>query len=122
MTIATRAHTRPSPRSALHVLRLIVDAVLLLPRNLAVAILIVYRRVISPLYGDVCRYYPSCSSYTLQAIQRHGLAIGTFFGARRLLRCHPWAEGGFDEIPARRSFRYVVTRSGFVLPSSQRKG
>jgi putative membrane protein insertion efficiency factor len=105
-----------------HPLLIALDALLLLPRNLAVAILVVYRRVISPLYGDVCRYYPSCSSYTLQAIQRHGLLIGVFFGARRLLRCHPWAEGGFDEIPEKRSFRHVVTRSGFVLPSSQRKG
>jgi putative membrane protein insertion efficiency factor len=99
-----------------------VDALLLLPRNVAVGLLVVYRRLISPLYGDVCRYYPSCSSYTLQAIQHHGLAIGAFFGVRRLLRCHPWAEGGFDEIPEKRSFRYVVTRSGFVRPSSQRKG
>jgi putative membrane protein insertion efficiency factor len=122
MSVVTRAPSSPSTGSALHVLRIIVDALLLLPRNLVIAVLIVYRRVVSPLYGDVCRYYPSCSSYTLQAIQRHGLAIGAFFGARRLLRCHPWAEGGFDEIPVKRSFRYVVTRSGFVLPSSQRKG
>lgn len=108
--------------AARHPLLIALDALLLIPRNVAVAILIVYRRVISPLYGDVCRYYPSCSSYTLQSIQRFGLLIGVFFGARRLLRCHPWAEGGFDEIPEKRSFRHVVTRSGFVLPSSQRKG
>ncbi|RWZ67881.1 membrane protein insertion efficiency factor YidD [Labedella populi] len=105
-----------------HPLLIAFDALVLVPRNVAVAILIVYRRVVSPLYGDVCRYYPSCSSYTLQAIQRFGLLIGAFFGARRLLRCHPWAEGGFDEIPEKRSFRHVVTRMGFVLPSSQRKG
>lgn len=122
MTITGRTTTGPSWTTALHFLRIVLDGVLLIPRNLAVAILVVYRRVISPLYGDVCRYYPSCSSYTLQSIQRHGLVIGAFFGARRLLRCHPWAEGGFDEIPVKRSFRYVVTRSGFVLPSSQRKG
>jgi putative membrane protein insertion efficiency factor len=122
MTAVTGTHTAPTSPSVLHVLRVIVDAVLLIPRNAAVAVLVVYRRIISPLYGDVCRYYPSCSSYTLQSIQHHGLLIGVFFGGRRLLRCHPWAEGGFDEIPAKRSFRYVVTRSGFVLPSSQRKG
>lgn len=121
MSVATRMPSAHGT-SALHVLRIIVDALLLVPRNLAIAVLVVYRRVISPLYGDVCRYYPSCSSYTLQSIQRHGLTIGTFFGARRLLRCHPWAEGGFDEIPVKRSFRYVVTRPGFVLPSSHRKG
>jgi putative membrane protein insertion efficiency factor len=122
MTVVARAHGGSSGTTSLHVVRIIVDALLLVPRNIAIALLIVYRRVVSPLYGDVCRYYPSCSSYTLQAIQRHGLAIGTFFGGRRLLRCHPWADGGFDEIPAKRSFRYVVTRPGFVLPSSQRKG
>lgn len=108
--------------AARHPLAIALDALLLIPRNLAVAILIVYRRLISPLYGDVCRYYPSCSSYTLQSIQRFGLLIGFFLGARRLLRCHPWAEGGFDEIPEKRSFRYVMTHAGFVLPSSQRKG
>lgn len=112
----------PEVRSPAAVLRTAVDVMLLVPRNVAVAVLIVYRRIVSPLYGDVCRYYPSCSSYTLQAVQRHGLLIGTFFGARRLARCHPWAEGGFDEIPEKRSFRYVVTRPGFVVPSSQRKG
>ncbi|PSL37966.1 hypothetical protein CLV49_1574 [Labedella gwakjiensis] len=122
MTITGRTTTGPSWATVLYLLRLLVDGVLLIPRNVAVAILVVYRRLISPLYGDVCRYYPSCSSYTLQSIQRHGLVIGAFFGARRLLRCHPWAEGGFDEIPVKRSFRYVVTRSGFILPSSQRKG
>lgn len=122
MTAATHTASRPSSSTFLHVARLVVDVLLLLPRNVAVAVLVVYRRLISPLYGEVCRYYPSCSSYTLQAIQRHGFAIGTLFGARRLARCHPWAAGGFDEIPTKRSFRYVVTRSGFVLPSSQRKG
>jgi putative membrane protein insertion efficiency factor len=102
--------------------RIVVDAALLVPRNLAIALLVVYRRVISPLYGDVCRYYPSCSSYTLQAVQHHGLLLGAFFGGRRLLRCHPWAEGGFDEIPEKRGFRHTVTRLGFVVPTSQRKG
>lgn len=114
--------TTPTVHADRSLVAIAVDALLLLPRNVAVALLVVYRRLISPLYGDVCRYYPSCSSYTLQAIQHHGLLIGAFFGARRLLRCHPWAEGGFDEIPEKRTFRYVVIRSGFVLPSSQRKG
>ena len=58
---------------------------LLLPRNAAVLILRGYRAVISPLYGDVCRYYPSCSRYTLEAIQEYGLVRGT--GARGL--AHP---------------------------------
>lgn len=94
----------------------------LLPRNICVAILTVYRAVISPLYGDVCRYYPSCSHYTLQAIQQHGVVRGVWLGTRRIARCHPWAEGGVDDVPARSHDRYRVTRSGFVVASSHGKG
>lgn len=91
--------------------------VVLLPRNLCVAILTAYRTVISPLYGDVCRYYPSCSHYTLQAIQKHGVFKGVWFGTRRIARCHPWAEGGIDDVPEHRHNRITVTRSGFVVPT-----
>lgn len=90
---------------------------MLAPRNVCVAILKVYRAVISPLYGDVCRYYPSCSHYTLQAIQHHGVVRGVWLGTRRIARCHPWAEGGIDDIPADRHDRYAITRFGFVVPS-----
>ena len=86
----------------------------LLPRNICVAILVAYRAVISPLYGDVCRYYPSCSSYALQAMQQHGVVRGAWLGARRILRCHPWAAGGVDDIPEPLS-RLATTRAGFVL-------
>jgi uncharacterized protein len=91
--------------------------VVLAPRNACVAILKVYRAVISPLYGDVCRYYPSCSHYTLQAIQHHGVIAGVWLGTRRIARCHPWAEGGIDDIPEDRHDRYAVTRFGFVVPN-----
>ena len=95
---------------------------LLVPRNICVAILTAYRAVISPLYGDVCRYYPSCSHYTLQAIQHHGVTRGVWLGTRRIARCHPWAEGGIDDIPADRHDRYAVTRFGFVVANSHGKG
>jgi uncharacterized protein len=88
---------------------------LLLPRNLVVLLLRVYRAVISPLYGDVCRYYPSCSAYGLQAVQEHGVVIGAFLTVRRILRCHPWAAGGVDDVPRRRTRRYALTRFGFVV-------
>jgi len=90
--------------------------VLLLPRNVCVLILRAYRTVISPLYGDVCRYYPSCSAYALEAIQQHGVIKGVWLGSKRIARCHPWAVGGVDDVPARSPHRHSTTRFGFVSP------
>jgi len=64
-----------------------------------IGLLRLYRLVISPLYGDVCRYYPSCSAYALRAVGVHGAVRGSYLSARRLLRCHPWAPGGYDPVP-----------------------
>ena len=68
-------------------------------KHVLVLLLRAYRAVISPLYGQVCRYYPSCSAYALEAVERHGAARGTWLTVRRLGRCHPWAEGGVDHVP-----------------------
>jgi uncharacterized protein len=92
--------------------------VMLLPRNACVLILRAYRAVISPLYGDVCRYYPSCSAYALGAIQQHGVVKGVALGTWRLARCHPWAKGGVDDVPPARVPRYQITRFGFVVKAS----
>ena len=59
----------------------------------------VYRLVVSPLYGNVCRYYPSCSAYALRAVEVHGAVRGSWLAGRRLLRCHPWTPGGYDPVP-----------------------
>ncbi|MGI8457855.1 MAG: membrane protein insertion efficiency factor YidD [Propionibacteriaceae bacterium] len=64
-----------------------------------IGLLKAYRLVISPLYGQVCRYYPSCSAYALGAVQRHGAVRGSWLAIRRLVRCHPWAAGGYDPVP-----------------------
>lgn len=85
-----------------------------LPRNLCVVVLRIYRAVISPLYGDVCRYYPSCSAYALGAIQHHGVVKGIWLGSRRIARCHPWAEGGIDDVPESSSHCHRISRFGFV--------
>lgn len=58
-----------------------------------------YQRFISPLTPPSCIYTPSCSTYTYQAIQKYGALKGTYMGARRILRCHPWAQGGHDPVP-----------------------
>ena len=58
-----------------------------------------WRLLISPLYGNVCRYYPRCSAYALRAVSVHGAVKGSWLTARRLLRCHPWAPGGYDPVP-----------------------
>ena len=58
-----------------------------------------YKLTISPLLGPRCRFYPSCSSYAIEAIQLHGVMRGSVLATRRLSRCHPWHEGGVDLVP-----------------------
>jgi putative membrane protein insertion efficiency factor len=58
-----------------------------------------YQQFLSPLLGSNCRYYPSCSQYTYDAIAKYGVAKGGWMGLRRIGRCHPWHAGGFDPVP-----------------------
>lgn len=89
----------------------------LLPRNAGVLLIRAYRAVVSPLYGDVCRYYPSCSAYGLGAVQHRGLVVGSSLTAWRIVRCNPWSRGGVDDVPMPRVRRFHVTRFGFVIPA-----
>jgi putative membrane protein insertion efficiency factor len=58
-----------------------------------------YRLLLSPWLGSACRFTPSCSLYSIEALERHGAAQGSYLTLRRLARCHPWCDGGHDPVP-----------------------
>lgn len=68
-------------------------------RRAATFVIRVYQWTVSPLLGPACRFYPSCSHYALEAIERFGVLRGGWLAVRRLARCHPWHPGGFDPVP-----------------------
>lgn len=86
------------------------------PRNAAIAIMKLYRLIISPLYGQVCRYYPSCSRYSMEAYQQRGFLIGIALTVWRLLRCNPFSSGGIDDVSPARNSRFDLDTRGFVRP------
>jgi len=61
--------------------------------------LVAYKRFISPLLPAACRFYPSCSAFAAEAVGRHGVLRGGAMAVGRLMRCHPWSDGGFDPVP-----------------------
>jgi len=68
-------------------------------KQLLVGLIKLYQWCLSPFFASSCRFYPSCSSYAVQAINKHGALKGSFLSVRRLGRCHPWHEGGHDPVP-----------------------
>lgn len=97
----------------------LAQIVWLAPRNLLILLVKGYRKVISPLYGDVCRYYPSCSAYGLGQFQQRGVVLGAVFTAWRIIRCNPWSQGGVDQVQPG-SGLFQVNQHGFVLPKPKK--
>jgi uncharacterized protein len=74
-------------------------------RTLAILPIRVYQRLISPMVGPHCKYYPSCSEYAAQSIRDYGILRGLILAGWRVLRCNPWSHGGFDPVERQRLFR-----------------
>lgn len=68
-------------------------------KRLFIFLIDAYRLTLSPFFGQQCRFYPTCSQYTREAIERHGACKGSWLGVKRIARCNPWCEGGVDEVP-----------------------
>ncbi len=74
-----------------------------LPALAVVGVLRLWQMLVSPVYGQTCRFYPSCTAYAVEAVTVHGLLRGGWLAVRRLGRCHPWNPGGVDLVPARKA-------------------
>jgi len=68
-------------------------------RRLLPVLIRAYQYAVSPFLAPSCRFYPSCSTYALEAVERHGSLRGAWLAVKRLLRCHPWHPGGCDPVP-----------------------
>lgn len=71
-------------------------------KHLFVALILFYRRIISPLKPPTCRFYPTCSHYGMVALKRHGVFLGGWYTLVRLVKCHPFHPGGVDDVPPKR--------------------
>lgn len=69
-------------------------------QRLLIGLVKAYRLTLSPWIGGACRFTPSCSLYSIEALQTHGAAAGSYLTLARIARCHPWCEGGHDPVPA----------------------
>jgi putative membrane protein insertion efficiency factor len=78
-------------------------------RSVVVAPIRAYQRLFSPAFGERCKYYPSCSEYAAQAVERFGILRGLVLATWRLLRCNPWSHGGVDRVEDQRLFRSRAT-------------
>jgi putative membrane protein insertion efficiency factor len=75
-------------------------------KRIAVWIIRIYQKLISPLFPATCRFSPTCSAYAIQAIEQFGFLRGSYLAIRRILRCNPFCNGGIDPVPSEFHFRY----------------
>ena len=78
-----------------------LEALVRVPQRVLILLVQGYRLLLKPWLGNACRFEPTCSAYALQALQQHGALAGGTLAAGRVLRCHPWCDGGLDPVPAR---------------------
>ena len=81
-------------------------------KNVLVWLLRAYQLLLSPMLGQNCRFYPTCSNYSIEAIRTHGAARGSYLALRRVCRCHPWNEGGVDLVPEQHAKHSSTTARG----------
>jgi putative membrane protein insertion efficiency factor len=92
-----------------------------LPQHVLIGLVKGYRLMLSPSLGSACRFEPTCSAYSLQALQQHGATIGTYLTLRRLVRCQPWCQGGHDPVPPCKSASFFSRLLTPAVPPSSKK-
>lgn len=88
-------------------------------QSLFIGVVKAYRYFLSPWLGSACRFEPTCSVYTLQALSLYGATHGSYLGLKRLARCHPWCDGGIDQVPPRKTrlFTHLADQAETPAPT-----
>jgi putative membrane protein insertion efficiency factor len=98
-----------------------VRALSRLPQRLLIALVLGYRLLFKAWLGSACRFEPTCSAFALQALRQHGALAGGSLAAGRLLRCHPWCQGGVDPVPQQPAGLFTRLGLGERNPSPEQK-
>jgi len=99
----------------------LLSAVYHLPQQALMGLVKAYRLLLSPWLGSACRFEPTCSAYSLKALEQHGALAGTTLTLYRLVRCQPWCQGGHDPVPATTIFTRLITPVSSTTLSSEKK-
>jgi len=99
----------------------LLSAIYHLPQQALMGLVKAYRLLLSPWLGSSCRFEPTCSAYSLKALEQHGALAGTTLTLYRLVRCQPWCKGGHDPVPATTLFTRLITPVSSTTLSSEKK-